>query len=45
MSCAPTGSGDITEIVTPEGSGLTGGATAGVASLGLGQEVGPGLGL
>ena len=35
VSCAPTGSGDITEIVTPEGSGLTGGATAGVASLDL----------
>ena len=35
MSCAPTGNGDITEVVTPEGSGLTGGATAGVASLGL----------
>jgi Chaperone of endosialidase len=35
VSCAPTGSGDITEVVTQPGSGLTGGATDGVASLGL----------
>ena len=42
VSCAPTGSGDITEIVTPEGSGLTGGATDGVASLGLARRSGQG---
>ena len=39
VSCAPTGSGDITEIMTPEGSGLTGGATAGVASLDLARTM------
>ena len=42
VSCAPTGNGDITEVVTPEGSGLTGGATAGVASLGLARRSGQG---
>ena len=42
VSCAPTGSGDITEIVAPEGSGLTGGATAGCASLGLARRSGQG---
>jgi hypothetical protein len=35
VSCAPTGSGDITAVVTPAESGLSGGATAGIATLGL----------
>jgi hypothetical protein len=35
VSCAPAGSGDITEVATPPGSGLAGGATDGAATLGL----------
>jgi hypothetical protein len=44
VSCAPVGNGDITAIVTSEDSGLTGGSTAGAASLGLARTSGQGQG-
>jgi hypothetical protein len=44
VSCAPVGNGDITAIVTSEGSGLTGGSAAGAASLSLARTSGQGQG-
>jgi hypothetical protein len=35
VSCTATGTGDMTEVLTPPGSGLEGGATGGTATLGL----------
>ena len=45
VSCTSAGSGDITAVVTPEGSGLTGGTIAGAASLGLARVSGQGFDL
>jgi hypothetical protein len=43
VACAPAGSCDISAAVTPEGSGLAGGSTAGATSLGLARVSGQGF--